>query len=269
MRLEGCAVTVDPVRGHGDTRAMKPTVVIQSHAADAPEIVRRASESVRAWAASNGFDYAFKGDELFELISAACREAAGTRMQMAADIARLAWIQALLDDGARRVVWLDADIFVFRPGALSVDVDEGYAFGREHWVQPGKDAKLRVFNNVHNAVLVFTPEGRTTLDFYRAEAARLLCAAGPDVPAQLVGPKLLTALHNVVRFPLLESVGMASPLVLEDLSKGGGPTWKMLDAAHGGELAALNLSTSLIGGTTDGVAVTETLLHAAVDNLPR
>lgn len=248
------------------------TIVIQSNAADAPAIVRRATQSVRAWATANGFDYAFKGDELFDLIAARTRACAGTRLQMAADIARLAWTQALLDDGWTRVVWLDADVYVFRPALLDVDVADGYAFGREHWVQPGaesgKAAKLRVYNNVHNAVLVFAPEGRTTLDFYRQQAERLLREAGPDVPAQLVGPKLLTALHNVLRFPLLDSVGMASPRVLADLAAGGGTAWKMLDAAHGGQLAALNLSTSLAGTTTDGIALTPDLLEAAMNNLP-
>ena len=246
---------------------MTSTVVIQSHAPDAPGIAVRATESVRAWADANGFDYAFKDDGLFELISPACLEAAGARKQMAADIARLAWMQQLLDDGRDRVVWLDADIYVFDPAALSADVPDGYAFGRERWVQPDKAGRLKVFNNVHNAVLVFTPAGRTTLDFYREQAERILLDAGPGVPAQLVGPKLLTALHNVVGFPLIGSVGMASPLVVRDLAQGGGPAWDMMRTAHGNGLAALNLSTSLVGTTTDGVAVTEELLERAVEVL--
>lgn len=253
----------------GENLGMGSTVVIQSHAPTAPEIVVRATECVRAWAAGNGYDYAFKHDELFDLISADCLHAAGTRMQMAADVARLAWIQALLDDGWSRVVWIDADIHVFRPELFSVDVEDGYAFGREHWVQSDSGAKLRVYNNVHNALLVFTPAGRATLDFYAEQATRILLAAGPSVPPQLVGPKLLTALHNVVRFPLLDSVGMASPRVIRDLSEGGGTAWKMLNAAHGGALAALNLSTSLLGTTTDGVAVTDDLLRRAVETLTR
>ncbi len=246
---------------------MASTLVIQSHAPDAPGIVSRATESVHAWAAARDFDYALKHDELFDLIPAACMEAAGARRQMAADIARLAWIEAELDRGCDRVVWLDADVFVFRPGAFDVDAPDGYAFGREHWVQLDKAGRLKVFNNVHNAMLVFTPRGRATLDFYREQAERLLLSAGPDVPAQLVGPKLLTALHNVVRFPLLASVGMVSPLVVRDLASGGGVAWDMLRSAHDDGLAALNLSTSLMGTATDGVEVTEALLERAVDAL--
>lgn len=246
---------------------MAPTIVIQSHRENAPGIVVRATASVRAWANANGFDYALKHDELFDLIPPACLDAAGLRKQMAADIARLAWTQQLLDDGRDRVVWLDADIYVFDPAALSVGVPDGYAFGRERWVQPGKDGRLKVFNNVHNALLVFTPKGRATLDFYREQAERILLGAGPDVPAQLVGPKLLTALHNVVGFPLIGSVGMASPRVIDDLARGGGEAWDMIRAAHGDALAALNLSTSLLGTATDGVDVTEDLLERAVEAL--
>lgn len=244
------------------------TIVVQSHAPLVSDVVGMATQSVQAWAEANGFDYALRHDDIFDLIPFACVRAAGTRMQMAVDIARLAWLQRQLDDGWARVVWLDADVFVFRPDMLDVDVADGYAFGREHWIQPDKAGKLKIFNNVHNALLVFTPKGRATLDFYYQQAERLLLAAGPNVPAQLVGPKLLTALHNVVRFPLIDSVGMASPRVLADLAKGGGQAWDMLENAHTGKLAALNLSTSLLGETTDGIQVDNDLLQAAVANLP-
>ena len=81
---------------------MASTIVIQSHRENAPGIVARATASVRAWADANGFDYALKQDELFDLILPACLDAAGPRKQMAADIARLAWTQQLLDDGRDR-----------------------------------------------------------------------------------------------------------------------------------------------------------------------
>lgn len=241
----------------------------QSHAPNVPDIVRRATETVRAWADANGFDYQFKHDDLFELISSSVIDAAGPRKQMAADIARLAWMQHLLDEGADKVVWLDADVYLFRPDQLSVDAPAGVTFGREHWVQPDKTGRLKLFNNVHNAFLVFTPAGRTTLDFYRQQAERILLQAGPDVPPQLVGPKLLTALHNVVGFPLNGGVGMASPRVIDDLAHGGGAAWELMLAAHGESLGALNLSTSLLNSTTDGIELTEALLEKAVTNLPR
>lgn len=246
---------------------MTSTIIIQSHAPNAPGIVTRATETVRDWARSKGFEYAFKHDDLFDLIPSTVTDAAGSRKQMAADIARLVWIGTLLDEGWERVVWLDADVYVFRPDNFSVEVPSGFTFGREHWVQPDKSGRLKIYNNVHNAFLVFTPEGRTTLDFYHEQAARILLKAGPGVPPQLVGPKLLTALNNVVGFPLNNCVGMASPLVIRDLAENGGPAWEMMQAAHGDDLAAINLSTSLLHSTTDGVAVTRALLEKAVGSL--
>lgn len=246
---------------------MTSTIIIQSHAPNVPDIVARGTETVRALARAHGFEYAFKHDDLFDLIPEAVIDAAGPRKQMAADIARLVWIKSLLDDGWDRVIWLDADVHVFRPDRLSVETPSGFTFGREHWVQPDKTGRLKLYNNVHNAFLVFTPEGRATLDFYHEQAERILLQAGPDVPPQLVGPKLLTALNNVVGFPLNASVGMASPRVIEDLSNGGGAAWELMLAAHGDDLAAVNLSTSLLNTTTDGVEVTAALLERAVGAL--
>jgi hypothetical protein len=244
------------------------TIVIQSHKSDPGGFVLTAVESVRAWAAQHGHAYECIDDALFDLVPEWCVDAAHGRMQMVADIVRLIWIMNLLDAGWSRVVWLDADVHVFRPTAMNIDAPEGYAFGHEDWIQPGRDGNLKTHRNVHNALLIFTPAGRVTLDFYLQSALSLLGRGGPDVPPQFVGPKLLTALHNVVGFPLSHTVGMASPLVLRDLAAGGGPAWEMLLAAHdnhgGGDLAALNLCASLLGSTVDGVEITERLMTDAI-----
>lgn len=186
---------------------------------------------------------------------------------MVADIARLVWVQNLLTQGWQRVVWIDADVFIFRPERMNIDVPNGYAFGHEDWVQPGPNGKPRIHRNVHNALLIFTPTGRVTLDFYLQSAMGLLRQGGPDVPPQFVGPKLLKALHSIVGFPLNHAVGMASPLVLQDLANGGGAALDMLMAARGEDLAALNLCASLVGSTVDGVEVTDQLMNDAITHL--
>lgn len=243
---------------------MPDTIIIQSHKQDAGSFVEQSVARVRDWAAGMGYEYACIGDELFDLLPDELIEAAHGRLQMAADIARLIWIQNLLDEGWQRVVWLDADVFIFRPDRMDIDVSEGYAFGHEDWMQPGPNGKPRIHRNVHNAILIFTRAGRVTLDFYLQTAVSMLSRAGPKVPPQFVGPKLLSALHNVVSLPLTHAVGMASPLVLRDLASGGGPAWDMLMAARGEDLAALNLCASMVGNTVDGVEVTEALITDAM-----
>lgn len=243
---------------------MTSTIVIQSHKSDPGAFVETAVASVRAWAAQHDHAYECIDDALFDMVPDWCIDAAHGRMQMVADIGRLIWIQNLLDAGWSCVVWLDADVYIFRPDAMNIDAPDGYAFGHEDWVQPGRDGNLRIHRNVHNALLVFTPAGRVTLGFYLQSALALLRRGGPDVPPQFVGPKLLTALNNVVGFPLNHAVGMASPLVLRDLAAGGGPAWELLLAERGDDLAALNLCASLVGSKVDGVEITEHLMSNAI-----
>lgn len=243
------------------------TIVIQSHKAGPDGFIKSATASVKTWAAQSGHAYECIDDALFDLVPDWCADAAHGRMQMVADIGRLIWIQNLLDAGWARVVWLDADVYLFCPLAMNIDAPDGYAFGHEDWVQPGRYGELKIHRNVHNALLIFTPAGRVTLDFYVQSALSLLRRGGPDVPPQFVGPKLLTALHNVVGFPLSHAVGMASPLVLRDLAAGGGAAWEMLMATRGDDLAALNMCASLVGSTVDGIDITERLMADAIVHL--
>ncbi len=246
---------------------MNEVVVIQSHGAKPGEIVARATASVQQWASRRGYAYRFEDDALFERLPHWVVPKVTPRMQMAADVARLLWISELLDEGWARVIWLDADVLVFRSETLTIAHEAGYAFGREFWVVPDGQGGVKLHRNVHNAVLMFTPEGRATLDFYAATALRLLHEADMSVPPQFVGPKLLTALHNVVNFPTTDAVGMASPLVLDALAAGGGHAWTALCDAHGAPLAAINLCASMFGRTVDGVTLSERLVVRALENL--
>ncbi|MBT5414912.1 MAG: hypothetical protein HOK81_09960, partial [Rhodospirillaceae bacterium] len=124
------------------------------------------------------------------------------------------------------------------------------------------DGRLRVFRNVHNAFCLFGV-GNPVLDFLIEAATRIaLRLDGPASP-QLLGPKLLTALHNIVGFPLIETAGAASPLVLRDLAAGGGPALDKLRAEPPAP-AVLNLCASLVGRESDGVAVDEALIETAM-----
>lgn len=246
---------------------MSQTVVIQSHALKSDPLIGRMTASVQHWAGTQGYAYRFRDDGLFDALPEWVLPKVGCRRQMAADIARLIWIDDLLIQGATRVIWLDADVFIYAPERFQLNPAEGFTFGREYWIVPDRNNGLKVHKNVHNAVLDFSHVGQNTLRFYRDTALRLLERAIDKVPPQFVGPKLLTALHNVVQFPLTDAVGMTSPLVLRDLAQGDGLAWRRLQSLHGPELAALNLCSSMWETNTDDVTLSRRMISDVVDGL--
>jgi len=174
----------------------------------------------------------------------------------------------LLNGGYQRVIWLDADVLVFDPARFSVDVSEGCAFGREVWIQRSADGQLKAYKNVHNAVACFCQDS-TFLDFYIETCKSIIGRANAGLPPQIVGTKLLTALHNIVGFQLIHRVAMASPLILRDLSSGSSSAIDLLSEMSSGPLCAANLCGSLVGKHTDGVDLEMPMLASACDLLMR
>lgn len=195
------------------------TIVVQSHRSSSlNEWIELCQNSVREWAEYQGFDYQFSDDRLFDYLP--------TRQLLqqynaviASDLARVRWLRALMAD-YERVIWCDADWLVmdierFQP------VQSTYAVGREVWVDQTDTGKLKAFRKVHNAYLQFD-RGNTFLDFYIEIAERLLMKNMGGVPNQFVGPKLLTALHNVVGLNVHEQAGMLSPMLAAALLRRAG-----------------------------------------------
>mgnify|MGYP001827129198 CR=1 FL=1 len=210
--------------------------------------------SVKGWASSNGFDYLLEGDALFARLPTALRERFASQAVVLSDLARLLWLKEKLESGYQRAIWCDADLLVFDD---FVPRNSGDCFGRECWIQRS-GSKLRRYRKIHNAWLQFEV-GSTTLDFYIDRAQALLKRADSPVVPQFIGPKLLTAWHNIVAFPVEERVGMLSPLVMYELLQGGDRALQMLRDGHGQALCALNLSASFENRASDGV------LHDAQD----
>ena len=67
-----------------------------------------------------------------------------------------------------------------------------------------------------------------------------------SMPPPFIGPKLLTALHNIVQCPVLETAGMLSPLVIRDLLQGGGKALDLFFRKSPVEIYGANLSASLV-----------------------
>ena len=182
------------------------------------------------------------GDELFAGLPDMILEKTQGRKVIASDLARLQVLQAALNDNYRTVIWLDADFLVFDPEGFVLP-DQSCAVGREVWVQQDQDGKYRVYRKVHNAFLMFR-QGNSLLDFYAETAYRLLVRNEGTMPPQFIGPKLLTALHNIAMLPVLETAGMLSPEVIRDMIGGEGPALDLFDTHSPQPVAGANLCIS-------------------------
>jgi len=193
---------------------MPNTLIIQSHRKPLPRAwLRPCVNSVEDWAKLRGYEYRFFDDELFEILPAWVVDKTKKQIVIASDLARLKWLQKLLELGYERVVWMDADFLIFSPDDFHLldgrNFYEQYALEREIWVQAkninaSNTNKFKVYTKVHNAFLIFA-RGNHFLDFYTTHAERILKATNGPMPPQFIGPKLLTALHNIIQCPVQEN----------------------------------------------------------------
>jgi len=241
------------------------TIVYQSHALEKMvPWLRACTSSVEAWTQHISAEYRFLGDELFDLLPPVLREKYAAQPVILSDLARLRLLLGALQEGYERAVWLDADILVFAPERFVLPKTT-HVVGREVWVQR-QDGKLRAYRKVHNALLM-TSKGDSFLPFYADAAECLLERAVPPLVPQFIGPKFLTAQHNIVGLHVCESVGMLSALALKDAVMGGGPALDLTVEGHEIPPAAFNLSASYAGKESDGICNSEADYEAAVEAL--
>ncbi|HUV21317.1 MAG TPA: hypothetical protein VMZ32_05980 [Gammaproteobacteria bacterium] len=223
---------------------MPDTLIIQSHRHPLPHAWLQAClDSVAGWAQVNGYHYRYLGDEIFALLDRELLDKTRAQPVIASDLARLISLQQGLAEGYDCVVWCDADFLIFDPGGFVLP-DCEYALGREVWVQHDAQQRLRSFAKVHNALLMFR-RGNSFLDFYRASAERLLRLNQGRMAPQFIGPKWLTAVHNIALCPVMESAAMLSPLVMRDCLAGQGEALRLFLSKSPVAPAGANLSSSL------------------------
>lgn len=228
------------------------TIVIQS----APEDwrhdwrwgwVQTCLESVESWAHDKGFEYRLTGDEIFDPVPQWIMEKTRDRVVVASDYARLLQTKALLQEGYERVIWCDADFLIFAPEGLGELPREQYAFGREVWIDSDDSGKLKAFRKIHNAFFVFCA-GNAFLDFYLHSAENLLRRVESPMVPQFIGPKFLSAIHNMIGCPEVRAAGVLSPTLARSLLAGGDPSAVDLLLKHQEvSPAGMNISQSHVG----------------------
>jgi hypothetical protein len=214
--------------------AVSTTLVVQSSPAHVPAWIDRCLATVRAWAPA----YEHVGDELLDLAPGWVHDAAAAcgSVLPVTDVARLELIRRRLADGWDRVVWLDADVYVFAPDHLDVEVDADVAVCVERWVTGAPGGGLQALPWVNNAAL----SARRIDELLAATLDRV--RAGGIRPRSL-GPDLLTVLHPTSGFGEIGGISVASPHVVRDEPG----AWDLLVAALPWPLGALNLCWSMAG----------------------
>ncbi len=227
------------------------TIVLQTFRTDhIPEWLRRCLASVRGWALAQGYEYAFRGDEMFALCGDAYLRAAGGDKRTITNLVRLEWIRASLAAGYDRAIWLDADTFVFDPDRFDLDVRNGYACAKEAWVYL-RAGRPMVLHGIHNAALVFAghhPDLDRMIDL-----VRYVAATRPIEESLQVGVRLLTGLHAGFRFPLLTQVGMLGPDMVRSLARGSRSLPRHFARENGAPIRAANLCWSHRDGLHAGI----------------
>jgi len=220
------------------------TLVFQSFRERLPTWLRRCQQSVQSWSLHNGYDYALLGDDIFLFNPSWFDSKVRNRLPVRSDLARLLYAQSALDQ-YERVVWMDIDCFIFAPKQLNL-YDEPYTFGRERWIQPHPKKGWKIYNNVCNAFFQFQ-RSNSFLSFYIESAKNMIHRVDENhIAPQMIGPKLLTALNNIVQLPTTTMVGSASPwLIRECAQRGGDLLQKVEQSIHNTPCSALNLCNSL------------------------
>jgi len=217
---------------------------MQSAPAGAPAWVSACMKSVQKWADLHGYEYRLYGDELFNTVSPALREKLAGRTPILADLARLDWLTSVLSESDGLAVWVDADTVVL-DALWQLPHDSDTFFGEECWVQRDEESRWRAYVSPHNALMGFTAAS-PVLPFLQYLSESIIDRADAQfIAPQMIGPKLLKALHSLADFRLLPEAGALSPGLLAEWVGVHGDAMTCYERAQRRSLAMANLCSSL------------------------
>jgi len=240
------------------------TIVIQTFRNHTiPGWIRRCLDSVSNWAGFHGHDYSLAGDEFYDLCGPEYLARGSKNPQSITNLARLVATRQRLDAGYQRVIWMDADVFVFDPAKLMFDFSDeslttGYAFGREVWLTRNSAGHFAVTPpRAHNAATLFT-QNAIDLDML-ITLIRHIDAGRQIVSNYQVGVALLRGLQYSLMFPTFSHVGLFSPELLRALVERNEKLLEFYARVYRYQACAANLGLSK--------QITEGVIWQAMDNL--
>ena len=227
------------------------TVVLQSYRTEGvPAWIVRCIESVRDWAARQGYAHQFIGDSLFERVPGHLRARTDIPRLALTDLARLGLLREQLASGYDRVVWMDADILVFQPEAFRLPACDGALLCHEVWTELDAAGRLVAQNKLNNAMMLFE-RGHPLLDFLAYTGRRMLELTRPEhLHPVMLGPRLLTGLAQQLPIDANTQIANLSPVLLRALARGDAPQLLAeFMRMHGFPVHAAHLCGSLADST--------------------
>jgi hypothetical protein len=222
------------------------TIVHQSFRThNVPAWIERCLASGREWAAAQGYEYRFIDDRLTDYVGQDFCVRVRHNWQAIANLARLELAREALRGGYQCVIWLDADVIVFDPERLAIDLASGYAFCLQVWTGVRPDGSVFAQRSVNNCICVFTPDA-ADLDMLVSLTRHIV--AHRQIKSNLtIGTYLLQGLQPILGFPLCTGVGLFSPLVVRGLAAGETRYVEVQTQAFGFPVYAANLGASSQG----------------------
>jgi hypothetical protein len=242
---------------------MKTRVIQSYRAVNVPAWIDRCLESVRAWSLAQGFDHHLVGDECFQLCGEDYLSRVGDNIRSITNLARLILVRQAHDAGYDRAIWIDADVLVFAPEQLRIDLDSRYAFAREGWVGRLQGDRWKAFASVNNSVFACMA-GEPDLDFLIAATRHIALHRRIHSNFQ-VGGDLIRGLRASLDFQVLDHIGMFSDDVVSALAQGDDAVLRAQARVHGAPVYAANLCASANYSTP----ISDAEALAAIDTLAR
>jgi hypothetical protein len=240
------------------------TIVYQSYrSTNVPAWIELCLQTVRAWASANSFDYRFIDDQLFDYAPPWFREKAQNQICPVSDLARLIVAKELLAQGYDFTVWVDADMVVFEPERLAVNIKKDFAFCQEIWLSPDASGQAVCHYRVNNSITVFA-RNNVHLDFF-IDSCQRIARHKPQLGKLDIGTAFLTQLSHILPFPLLTNVGMFSPAIMADIAGGREQYLKNYAQRISAPLACANLCASLLDNQSPGKSTDNRLYETVVE----
>ncbi|MCH1553414.1 MAG: hypothetical protein L7S45_02340 [Luminiphilus sp.] len=189
-------------------------------------------------------------DRFFDILPDWYREKLTGRGPILSDLARLLHIRKLLEHGVDAVIWLDADTLIIdRDWSPSMPAHS--LLGAECWLQRDKRGKLEVKRQPHNAFMMFT-QASPILDFLIHTTQSIIQRIDANhIAPQVVGPKLLKALHPLAEFDLEHKAAAMSTDLLAGLMEEDRDLLMFYRGAQPSTPASFNVCASLHGSVAD------------------